>query len=88
MNEILTILNEECAEVIQASCKLQRFGLDDKKNLAHLETEISDLLAMVLILYHNGVISEDKVLKGITKKLVKLKKWSDIDNLEDIIKIL
>jgi NTP pyrophosphatase (non-canonical NTP hydrolase) len=50
--ECLNILQEECAEVIQAASKIKRFGLvgkrlDSDTNLNNLETELGDVLAMV-----------------------------------------
>lgn len=86
INEILTILSEECAEVIHASQKLQRFGVDDKHLQKKLEDEIGDLLAMVFILAHNGMLSEDVLEKQVKSKLKKLKKYSSIESLDDIIK--
>ena len=49
--EILLILQEECAEVTQAISKCFRFGLDNfkpgkpKTNLEHLEDELGDLIS-------------------------------------------
>ena len=51
--EILSIAQEECAEVIQAISKCFRFGLDNvkpgkpKTNREHLEEELGDLMAML-----------------------------------------
>ena len=52
MVESLIILAEECAEVIQAVSKLQRFGINDAKNIKALENEIGDVFAMLTILDH------------------------------------
>ena len=52
----MDILQEECAEVIQAVSKCSRFGIDNYKpgkpltNREHLEEELGDLLAMVDIM--------------------------------------
>ena len=46
--EVMDILQEECAEVIQAVSKISRFGLDNlkpgkpKTNRDHLEEELGD----------------------------------------------
>ena len=86
-NETLVILSEECAEVIQAASKIQRFGINDKSR-DNLEQELGDMLAMIFILDYNGEIDTDKVYKNISKKLRKLKKYSSIHNLDDILRTL
>ena len=86
--ETLDILQEECAEVIQAVSKISRFGLDNlkpgkpKTNREHLEEEIGDLLAMVDILTRNGVIDPANIEIAATAKIEKLKKWSTIFSTE------
>ena len=86
-NETLVILSEECAEVIQAASKIQRFGINDKSR-DNLEQELGDMLAMIFILDYNGEIDTDKVYKDISKKLRKLKKYSSIHNLDEILRTL
>jgi NTP pyrophosphatase (non-canonical NTP hydrolase) len=82
--EALDILQEECAEVIQAVSKISRFGLDNlkpgkpKTNREHLEEEIGDLLAMVDILTRNDVINPVNIEIAAKAKIEKLKKWSNI----------
>lgn len=80
--EILTILQEECAEVIQASTKIQRFGLSSEWNgsttLESLEKELGDLLCMIDLLLLAGIIDQDKLDLNKSKKLAKLKIWSSI----------
>ena len=86
--EALDILQEECAEVIQAVSKISRFGLDNlkpgkpKTNREHLEEEIGDLLAMVDILTRNGVIDPANIEIAAKAKIEKLKKWSNIFSTE------
>jgi len=58
--ECLNILQEECAEVIQAASKIKRFGLvgkrlDSDTNLNNLETELGDVLAMVELVINSGL---------------------------------
>jgi len=84
-NEILNILSEESAEIIQAISKVFRFGWqsahpDDLTwtNKMHLEEEIGDMLCMVNILFDKGIIDQDMVQIAAKNKLVKLKKYSDI----------
>lgn len=76
--EILTILQEECAEVIQAVSKVRRFGMGN--NVMELKKEIADLLCMVDILLASDIISFDREELDIMKnhKIVKLKKFSSI----------
>jgi NTP pyrophosphatase (non-canonical NTP hydrolase) len=83
--EILLILQEECAEVIQAISKCMRFGPDQIKpgkedtNIAHLEQEIADVQAMIELLVDNNVgvsLSNIELKKQI--KFAKLKLWSNL----------
>ena len=76
--EILTILQEECAEVIQAVSKIKRFGM--YHNVEHLRTELADLQCMIDLIYEFDVIREypTDISKRITEKREKLKKFSKI----------
>jgi len=82
--EVMNILSEECAEVIQAVSKCHRFGLHNykpgkpKTNCEHLEEEIGDLLAMVDILLDIGVVDQVSLEVAKKAKIEKLKKWSNI----------
>ena len=77
-NEILLILQEECAEVIQAISKVKRFGLDN--NREQLEQEIADVLCMINLAFNHGIIddNEERVKNRITVKEERLKKFSSI----------
>ena len=57
VKETLTILSEECAEVIQANSKLIRFGPYDEENIKELEMELGDVMAMVMVLDYYGSVS-------------------------------
>ena len=89
-NEVMDILQEEAAEVIQAVSKIRRFGMDNAKygtgqtNKEHLEEEIGDLLAMVDILLINDMVNWGNLHRAKRAKIEKLKKWSNIPNLENI----
>jgi NTP pyrophosphatase (non-canonical NTP hydrolase) len=82
--EVMDILQEECAEVIQAVSKISRFGIDNfkpgkpKTNREHLEEEIGDVLAMIDIMLEKNVISLDNLEAAKAAKIEKLKKWSNI----------
>ena len=88
VKETLTILSEECAEVIQANSKLIRFGPYDEINVAELEKELGDLIAVMMILEYYGYIKFENIHNNIEPKLQKLKKYSKIKNLNKIIKNL
>ena len=83
---ILQILQEECAEVIQATSKVFRFGLFDthpdtpnKTNTYHLEEELGDVMAMIELLATHKVISYSNVIQFKQRKFDKLRTWSEID---------
>ena len=80
--EILLILQEESAEVIQAVSKIFRFGhdtvWDGQSNKDHLTEEIGDFLAMVQIMVDTGMIYQTEVVNAKHKKIAKLEKWSTI----------
>ncbi len=72
---LLTILSEECAEVIQRVDKALRFGLDEKEpkqNLTNSEriiAEFHDILAVIEMLRDERCLGR----KTITKVLVAIK---------------
>ena len=86
----MDILQEECAEVIQAVSKIRRFGIDNAKhgegptNREHLEEELGDMLAMIDILMVNDIVSWGSLHQAKRAKIEKLKKWSSIPNLDKI----
>lgn len=77
--QVMGILTEECAEVIQAVSKVYRFGLDNSwngvTNKQALITEIGDVLALIDILIKETDIniSEEDILDAIEAKREKLK---------------
>ena len=76
--EIMTILQEECAEVIQAISKVKRFGLEG--NVKDLKKELCDLQCMINLMEEFNVISYDfgDRYEQIQKKRQKLQKFSRI----------
>jgi NTP pyrophosphatase (non-canonical NTP hydrolase) len=88
--EVMNILSEECAEVIQAISKCHRFGIDNykpgkpKTNREHLEEELGDLLAMIDILKEMGVVDSSNLELANRAKIEKLKKWSTIFEKEAV----
>jgi len=74
--ECLTILMEECGEVIQEASKIMRFG--NKRHISKLTKELGDLQFMInLTANHLGI---DSVSIGVhaNEKREKLKKYSDL----------
>jgi NTP pyrophosphatase (non-canonical NTP hydrolase) len=84
IQQILDILQEECAEVIQNISKCRRFGLDNEylkgsgTQREQLAKEIGDVLAMVELLKEHGVITQTELDLAKRNKFVKLHQWSNI----------
>ena len=82
--EILNILQEECAEVIQAVSKCDRFGIDNfkpgkpKTNREHLADELGDLQAMINLCVKFNLVTNEQISIAADNKIAKLKKWSTI----------
>ena len=82
--EILDILQEECAEVIVEISKCRRFGLESrhyKTDIEHkemLEQEIGDVLVMIDLLIEHKVVDQIMINRAKQKKIDKLKIWSSI----------
>ena len=81
--ECLTVLQEECAEVVQIISKIRRFGAeswrpdDEKKftNVELLEFEIGDVLTMIDFLLEEGFIREHSIQNAKLKKRIKFAKY-------------
>lgn len=84
-DEILTILQEECAEVIQVASKLRRFGrfnndtLSGKTNIFLLQQELGDVMAMIDLLHAHDYVDLKHIHQLKHNKFEKLKTWSNID---------
>lgn len=81
-DEVLTILNEECGEVVQEICKIMRFGINSRHyhhNNIHwenLEQELGDILACIDMVKHANIgITEDGLEAAKQRKLEKVVKW-------------
>jgi len=79
LEELLTILSEECAEVSQVASKCVRFGLEseynDRTNRDRLEWEIGDFMAMVRLLTEEYNLNMDNIIAAADAKLVKVEKF-------------
>ena len=86
--ECLTILMEECAEVVQEICKIRRFGLDamshhspDKNHISCLTQELGDIIAMIELVIDSDIgVTDESVLRAKQLKLEKVKKWMTNQN--------
>jgi len=83
-DEIMTIMQEECGEVIVSISKCKRFGLHDlvpntkESNIQRLAKEIGDLYAMVELLVDQKLFTMEEINTHKAAKFEKLKKWSNI----------
>ena len=85
--EILIILQEECAEVIQDVAKCFRFGpdqvhlnsADGRTQIQNLEKELGDVMAMIELLQDENIgVTAAGIEKAKHEKFAKLKQWSNI----------
>ena len=85
-DEILTITQEESAEVIQVISKIFRFGLGHEHvssgrgitNTEKLEEGVGDLLAMIDLMVEHGIVRTEKLAEAKQRKIEKLHVWSSI----------
>ena len=79
--ELLEILAEECAEVIQRVTKALRFGIDEVQpgqphtNAQRISYEMGDVLAVHKRLIQRGTLRSDDTNEGMRKKYVKLAEY-------------
>ena len=84
LQELLTIAQEECAEVIHMICKCKRFGIDNThlksglQNRQRLTEEVGDLLAMLELMIAERVIDAAEVEAAKAAKIEKLRVWSSL----------
>lgn len=90
--EILDLLQEECAEVIQQRSKIRRFGPDfvakggtaPFTSLGELQREIWDVLIFIDLLEKEGYIDKDYSFYFQNEKYDKLRKWTTLyDDVTD-----
>ena len=82
--EILDILQEECAEVIQAISKVRRFGIDNTykdggTQREHLVQELGDVTLLIELLHAHQLFTDKELIEAQRRKANKLVKWSKID---------
>ena len=81
--EILDILQEECAEVIQAISKIRRFGIDNVykdggTQREHLIQELGDVTLLIELLHAHQLYTDKELRVAQLKKSQKLTQWSKI----------
>tara|TARA_Y100000310_G_C20458876_1_gene704369 strand:+ start:559 stop:804 length:246 start_codon:yes stop_codon:yes gene_type:complete len=76
LQELLTIMMEECGELIQACSKAIR--CDDYYDNEKLIEEVGDIECMIDLMYKYDLISPSDVDKRIDEKREKLKRWSSL----------
>jgi NTP pyrophosphatase (non-canonical NTP hydrolase) len=79
-HERLTILMEECAEVIQAAAKIQRFGYhgvydNGVGNRDQLETEIGQLENIVSMMVTKGDVDHIPIARAKAQKAATIDKY-------------
>jgi NTP pyrophosphatase (non-canonical NTP hydrolase) len=86
--EILDILIEECAEVIQRATKAKRFGLDEVQpgqphtNAVRLAHEIGDVIAMIALCEEKCGVSRYEQMIGMENKARQLAKYMQTEEGE------
>ena len=80
-DECLTVLSEECAELIVAIAKVQRHGLlsydprNGQQNYVTLQREMGDVLAAARLAETYTLLDWGRVLKARNHKLIELPEW-------------
>jgi NTP pyrophosphatase (non-canonical NTP hydrolase) len=72
--ELLDLLQEEAAEVIQAVSKVRRFG-ETATNMGNLHTEIGDFMGVFKEIVAEGIISEQSLLRAAEAKIIKMERY-------------
>lgn len=72
--ELLTVLQEECGEVIQASSKIIRFGLS-AENKQKLIDELGDVLAIIKLLDEDISLDHQQLLDAAERKVEKVEQF-------------
>ena len=82
-SELLNLLSEECAEVIVAVSKINRFGFDsshpnrpEKNNLDDLEEELGDLLCVINLLNKKQITIQSHLETYSLAKENKIRQYS------------
>lgn len=79
--ELLGNLQEECAEVIKAASKILRFGETDQRR-DDLNMEIGDVVAILELLEHEGLVNTADIQAGYERKLTKMQDEKHMEHLK------
>lgn len=84
-HERLSVLVEECAEVIKTAGKILRHGyesvnpllpkFDQSSNRTCLENDLGEALLAVLLLVDNGDVSRDNISEALDFKIKRVSAW-------------
>ena len=81
--ERLTWLIEECGEVIQAACKILRFGYESDNqgkrahdNRAHLSYEVGQLMYITYVMHELTDLQIDPIEEGFNTKYKRLLQYA------------
>ena len=80
------LLIEECAEVIQAVTKIDRFGIDNinpytqKTNRSNAEEEIGQLMFMIDAFVYENDLDTNKISQAYSEKEKALEYWSQFED--------
>lgn len=91
--ELLLILQEECAEVIQAVSKIFRFGIDTEwngeTNRQHLEEELGDLKCMIDLTVDSrfDLCNHTNIINAQVAKETKLETYSNLYSKEPYVSL-
>lgn len=86
VQEILDILQEECAEVIQSISKCRRFGMENQylkgegTQREQLVQELGDVSLLIELLQAHQLFTEKELREAMKAKAKKLAAWSNIYN--------
>jgi NTP pyrophosphatase (non-canonical NTP hydrolase) len=76
-DELMTLMAEECGELVQACMKIQRHGLDPQRVAALIE-EVGDVQCLIDLMQVHNVMTYEEVDERIEVKKAKLKQWSSL----------
>jgi NTP pyrophosphatase (non-canonical NTP hydrolase) len=76
IEEIFTITQEECGELVQVISKVRRFGMDSNRD--HLIKEVGDVWCMIDLMLENNIITKEELDVAKQSKREKLTVWSKI----------
>ncbi len=94
--ELLGLLQEECAEVIQIVSKIRRFGLDSYNpyepekgnNQTLFEHEVGDVFLIIDLLKERGLLHDDAINDRMIWKRVKLEEGGIIPKRKSMVEFL